>query len=49
MPETINIESLEIFADLIEIKGIWTEGVKALEDTFADYIARLNAEFLRKC
>lgn len=48
MPETIDIEKLECFAELISIKQIWTEGIKTLEDVFAEYIAKLNAEFLRK-
>jgi len=49
MPVTVNIETIEMFSEMISIKAIWTEGIKTLEDVFAEYIAKLNAEFLRKC
>ena len=48
MPETIDIEKIECFAELLSIKAIWTDGIRTLEDVFAEYIAKLNAEFLRK-
>jgi hypothetical protein len=48
MPEMINVETISCFSELISIKMIWTEGIKTLEDVWAEYIAKLNAEFLRK-
>ena len=48
-PEMIEIEKIECFAELVSIKQIWNEGIKTLEDVWAEYIAKLNAEFLRKC
>jgi len=28
---------------------VWREGIKTLEDVFAEYLVRINEEFMRKC
>jgi len=45
-PEIIDVVRIQSFT---EVKSIWREGIKTLEEVFADYIVRINEEFMRKC
>ena len=45
-PEIIDVVRIQSFT---EVKSIWREGIKTLEDVFNDYIVRINEEFMRKC
>jgi len=45
-PEVIDVVRIQSFTD---VKGIWREGITTLEGVFADYMSRINDEFMRKC
>ncbi len=46
MPEQIDVIRIQSFT---EVKSIWRQGIKTLEEVFADYIVKINEEFMRKC
>ena len=45
-PEIIDVVRIQSFSD---VKGIWRDGIKTLEEVFAEYIVKINEEFMRKC
>jgi len=45
-PEIIDVVRIQSFS---EVKGVWREGIKTLEEVFAEYIVKINEEFMRKC
>ena len=45
-PEIIDVVRIQSFS---EVKGIWRQGISTLEEVFADYIVKINEEFMRKC
>ena len=45
-PEIIEVVRIQSFS---EVKGVWREGIQTLESVFADYIVKINEQFMRKC
>ena len=45
-PEIIDVVRIQSFS---EVKGVWREGIKTLEEVFAEYLVKINEEFMRKC